>query len=293
MKLYAILVAAGVTLFGCNHKELENQVAALEAERQQMVTAVEQKDVALTEFMESLATVEDNLQKIRERELNIEITKQEKGLSTKESQKQIVSDIQAIDALLVENRKKIQDLNEKLAGAYGKSNKLRKSLTKLKDELTEQIKDRETQIGTLKDQLVAMEMKIDTLNVNLASLEETNLEKDAVIEEKTIELHEAYYVAGTSKELQEKSVIDRKGGVLGLGRTTTLADKYDAQQFTKIDIREQMSFPLPSEDIKLATTHPAGSYQIKADEEAKTTQLVIADPEKFWESSKYLVMVVK
>ncbi|MEM9834467.1 MAG: hypothetical protein AAF944_27815 [Bacteroidota bacterium] len=293
MKRYAILVAAGVTMFGCNQKELENQVAALEAERQQMVSAVEQKDQALTEFMESLATVEDNLQKIRERELNIEITKQEKGLSTKESQEQIVSDIQAIDALLVENRKKIQKLNEKLAGAYGKSNKLRKSLTKLKDELTGQIKERETQIGTLKDQLVAMEMKIDTLNVNLASLEETNLEKDAVIEEKTTELHEAYYVTGTSKDLQEKSVIDRKGGVLGLGRTATLADQYDAHQFTKIDIREQVSFSLPSEDVRLATTHPSGSYQIKVSEDTETAQLVIDNPEKFWESSKYLVMVVK
>ena len=293
MKRYAILVPALALMVSCNHKELENQVAALEAERQQIMAAAEQKDATLTEFMESLATVEDNLHKIRERELNIEITQKEKGASPQETQQQIVSDIQTIDALLVENREKIQELNKKLAGAYGKNSKLRKSLTKLKDDLTEQIKLREAEIGTLKGKLVAMEIKIEDLNTNVANLEKTNVAKDSVIEERVTELHEAFYVTGTSKELQEKSVIDRKGGVLGLGRTTTLAAKYDAQQFTKIDIRQQMSFPLPSEDVKLATTHPVGSYQIKADEEAKTTQLVIADPEKFWESSKYLVMVVK
>ncbi|WKN44096.1 hypothetical protein [Tunicatimonas pelagia] len=293
MKRYAILIPALALLFGCHNKELESKIAALQAERQQIMAATEQKDATLTEFMESLATVEDNLHKIRERELNIEITKKEKGTNPQETQQQIVSDIQTIDALLVENRAKIQDLNQKLAGAYGKNNKLRKSLTKLKDELTEQIKLRETEIGTLKDNLVAMEMKVEDLNMNVADLEKTNLVKDSVIEERVTELHEAFYVAGTSKELQEKSVIDRKGGVLGLGRTTTLADKYDTQQFTRIDIRQQMSFPLPSEDVKLATTHPVGSYQIKANEEANTSQLVIADPEKFWESSKYLVMVVK
>jgi DNA repair exonuclease SbcCD ATPase subunit len=293
MKRYAILLPALALMFGCQHKELENQIAALEAERQQMLAAVEHKDAALTEFMESLATVEDNLQQIRERELNIEITQKEEGASTQETEKQIVADIQAIDALLIENREKIQELNKKLAGAYGTNNKLRKSLTKLKDELTEQIKERETEIGTLKDQLVAMEMKIDTLNTNVAGLEKVNLAKDSVIEQRVTELHEAFFVAGTSKELQEKSVIDKKGGVLGLGRTTTLADRYDAKQFTKIDIREQLSFPLPSENIKLATSHPVDSYQIKTDEDSETAELVIANPEKFWESSKYLVMVVK
>ncbi|MEM9671555.1 MAG: hypothetical protein AAF992_03125 [Bacteroidota bacterium] len=293
MKRYAILLPALALMFGCQNKELENQVAALEAERQQILAAVEHKDAALTEFMESLATVEDNLHQIRERELNIEITQKETGTSAQQAEKKIVADIQAIDALLLENREKIQELNKKLGGAYGKNNKLRKSLTKLKDELTQQIKERETEIGTLKDQLVAMEMKIDTLNINVAGLEKVNLAKDSVIEQRVTELHAAYFVAGTSKELEEKSVIDKKGGVLGLGRTTTLADRYDAQQFTKIDIREQLSFPLPSENIKLATSHPSDSYQIKTDEGSEKTELVIANPEKFWESSKYLVMVVK
>jgi len=293
MKRYAILLPALALMFSCQNKELENQVAALEAERQQMLAAVEHKDAALTEFMESLATVEDNLRQIRERELNIEITQKETGTSAQQAENQIVADIQAIDALLLENREKIQELNNKLGGAYGKNNKLRKSLTKLKDELTEQIKARETEIGTLKDQLTTMEMKIDTLNTNVAGLEKVNLAKDSVIEQRVIELHEGYFVAGTSKELLEKSVIDKKGGVLGLGRTTTLADRYDAKQFTKIDIRKQLSFPLPSENIKLATSHPADSYRIKTDEDSEKTELVIANPEKFWESSKYLVMVVK
>lgn len=293
MKRYAILMFAGVSLFGCQHKEMENQIAALEAEREQMLAAVEHKDAALTEFMESMTNVEDNLREIRERELNIAITQQEKELSTKETEKQIVADIKAIDALLVENRETIQKLNKQIAGAYGKNAKLRKSLTKLKDELTEQIQERENEIGTLKEKLVAMEMKIDTLNINVASLEQINLKKDSVIEKRVTELHEAYFIAGTSKELQEKSVIDKRGGVLGLGRTTTLANQYDTEQFTKIDTREQVSFPLPGEHIKLATTHPTDSYQIKYDETAEATQLIIDNPDKFWESSKYLVMVVK
>ena len=293
MKRYAFVLSAGVLLFGCNHQEMETRIAELEAERKQMLASAEQKDATLTEFMESMATVEDNLREIRAREMNIEFTQEEKDLSTEETEKRIVTDIQAIDALLAENRQTIQRLNQQLAGAYGKNAKLNKSLTKLKDDLTQQLQQRETEIATLKEKLVAMEMKINTLNTNVADLEKTAISKDSVIQQRVTELHEAYFIAGTSKELQEKAVIDKRGGVLGLGRTTTLADDYNPEKFTKIDIRENVTFPLSGDHVKLATAHPSGSYQIQHDEATKSTRLVIADPDKFWESSKYLVMVVK
>ncbi|MEQ9442254.1 MAG: hypothetical protein RIG62_24650 [Cyclobacteriaceae bacterium] len=293
MEKYAFLLSVGVLFVGCNHQEMETRIAELETERQEIMASTEQKDATITEFMESLSSVENNLREIRAREMSIELTQEEKDLSTKETEKRIVADIQAIDALLAENRKTIQRLNQQLAGAYGKNAKLNKSMTKLKEELTQQIQQRETEIGTLKEQLVAMEMKIDTLNVNVADLEKTNTAKDSVIQERVIELNEAYFITGTSKELQEKSVIDKRGGVLGLGRTTTLADNYNARQFTRIDIRENVTFPLPSDDVKLATAHPTDSYKIQHDASSESAKLVISNPEKFWESSKYLVMVVK
>lgn len=293
MEKYAFILSVGVLFVGCNHQELENKLTELEAERQEMMAATEYKDATITKFMESMASVENNLREIRAREMNIEVTQGEKDLSTEETEKRIVADIEAIDALLAENRKTIQRLNQQLAGAYGKNAKLNKTMTKLKDDLMQEIQQRETEISSLKDKLVAMEMKIDTLNTNVADLEKTNISKDSLIQERITELHEAYFIAGTSKELEKKSVIDKRGGVLGLGRTTTLADNYNAGEFTKIDTREQITFPLPSEHVKLATAHPAGSYQIKHDDSSESANLIIQDPEKFWESSKYLVMVVK
>ena len=166
-------------------------------------------------------------------------------------------------------------------------------MTQLQTELTAQIEQRETQIATLNEDLKQMEVKVEELNTNIASLEQVNEKKEETITEKLNELNTAYYVAGSLKTLRDDQIVDKEGGFLGLGKTKVLKDDFNHDKFNKIDIRETVFFPVEGEEIKLVTTHPSGSYSIEKDEENDKVNLVISHPEKFWESSKYLVMEVK
>ena len=81
MEKYAFLLSVGVLFVGCNHQEMETRIAELETERQEIMASTEQKDATITEFMESLSSVENNLREIRAREMSIELTKAMSGSS--------------------------------------------------------------------------------------------------------------------------------------------------------------------------------------------------------------------
>jgi myosin heavy subunit len=292
MKRYVLILIAGVSLAACNTKELEEKIAQLEQEKQEAMIDVQDRDANLMSFMQSFAEIEKNLREIREREMNIELSR-ESDLSSEDLKNKINEDIQEINRLLTENRETIQKLAVKLKNSNNENVKLNNMMTQLQTELTAQIEQREGQIATLNEELKQMEVKVEELNTNVASLEQTNQEKEETITEKVNELNTAYYVAGSLKTLREDQIVDKEGGFLGLGKTKVLKDDFNHDKFNKIDIRETVFFPVDGEEVKLVTTHPSGSYAIEKDEENDKVNLVISNPEKFWESSKYLVMEVK
>lgn len=293
MKNYVFLFVAGVFLISCNKQELENQVAQLEAEKAEILQAVEVKDADIMSFMTSFAKIEENLREIREREMNIKVARQEEGLSSDALEAKIEEDIQVISQLLQDNRKKLENLSAKLAVSKSDNNKLNRLMAQLKEDLTRQIEERETVIRTLNEQLASMKIEIKELNNTLTDLRNVGLAQDSVIHLQTEELNTAYYVVGSSKELEKEHVISREGGLLGIGKTEKLSTNLNTHKFTKIDIRQQLSFPIEAKEIELVTSHPDNAYKIEKDESHHTINLVISDPEAFWESSKYLVMLKK
>ena len=293
MKTIAFISGLSLLLFSCNNQKLEEQVAQLALERDEIKAEVSQRDASLEKFMSSFTDIEKNLREIREREMNIELARAEGKLGPEALGEKIKEDVKAINELLQQNRNSISSLSRQVAAGKSENTKLNRLMGQLKAELTQQITERETQIDTLKGQLIAQEVTIEELNTNLVALKEVNVEQDSLIDYQTESLNTAYYVMGTTKQLEEGEVIDREGGLLGLGRTKKLRDNFAADRFDKIDIRKQRTFPVQANKLELVTPHPSHAYTIEHDEEAETYRLVIADPDSFWESSKYLVMVTE
>ena len=98
---------------------------------------------------------------------------------------------------------------------------------------------------------------------------------------------------GKTKELQEANLINKAGGLLGIGRTPKLSESFDKEKFTRIDYTQISSIPVNSDGVKIITIHPADSYILDKDTKDKNLvkSIVITNAEKFWSASKYLVII--
>ncbi len=295
MKLKLIIVIAAVAITAsCTDKE---KIAQMQTSLDSLRTELNTRDTELTEYFALVSDIEHNIQEIKEREQLISIDKEKNQPEDQASKKQLVEDLKVINKMMADNKTKMDELNKKLQGSYYQTGKFKKMVAQLEERVTEQ----ETQINTLNTKVDELVAKNETLNVQVDSLVNINTnnteiiaENEATIQDMDEQLHTAYYTTGTSQELIENQIIDKEGGFIGLGKVEQLSARLDKSKLTSLDIREVDNFPVHSKKLELVTKHPEGSYEIVLNEEEKQVdKLVILDPDKFWESSRILVMVTK
>ncbi len=286
--LFILLIGAGA--FSCTNKELEEKVATLTTENQELLVKAEEKDASVADFMSTFGEIEKNLAEIRSREMDIAITNSDKKMSDEDIKAKIAEDIAAINELMAQNKETIADLDKKLKWAYSGNSKLKKAMKQLKEEMTTQVEERDVQIAALKEDLTNMDFTVAELNARMDTLSIENANQVATIGDKVTEINTAFYTVGTKKELVAENVVSKKGGFLGIGRTKKLKNNFNKDLFSKIDITEVRSFPINAKKVELVTNHPADSYTFEKTDGKNIESLVILDPEKFWNSSKYLVV---
>ena len=285
MKKIALIVSACFLVFGCT--DYKSQVERLTQEKQALTAEATFKDSTIHEFVQGFNDIETNLQEIEQKQ-NI-ISRNTQNSEMKSSSKaRITESIKAINALMDENREKIAELNKKLKTYRGRVADFSKMVHNLNDQLA--AKDQE--LAQLNEQLMAMNAKVETLNHTVDTLTALETQKTQTIESQTAALHKAYYTTGTSKELVNKQVITKEGGFLGLGKSKELKDDFNSSAFTPIDITKTEKIELAAKDAELVTNHPSDSYKIERTDKKEVKDLLITDPDKFWSSSKYLVVVV-
>lgn len=292
-KNYFIILLSATLFFQCNRQEREeyqSRITTLEATesqlQQQVQQQIQQKDSVLASFTESMSGIEDDLGEIRARELNIQLAKKN-DLSPTDLGKQIRQDIQVIDSLINKNKQVIKQLNARLRTSLQEKGQLSTTAAELKEDLEQQLEEREQNLITLKTQLEEVQSTVAILQTEVDSLTQLN-------DEKTTALNTAYFVTGDFKNLKEEKILDKQGGFLGIfGGVKTLNDDFDPNKFTRIDIRETSQFSVEGKDVTLVSVHPPDSYQIDKEGSGEKVNLIVSDPDKFWESSKYMVMLVK
>ncbi|WP_020533502.1 hypothetical protein [Flexithrix dorotheae] len=295
MKRIVLISLILFSLFSCKNKELEQEIASLKEINKELTNSNFEQDSAITNFMESFNEISQNLAEIRQKETSIELSSENKSGDVKAL---INEDLQIINDLMAQNRAKIEELDKQLKGSYYTNSKLKKAMEKLKEDFMAQIEAKDGEITVLKADLEKMNFTIEELNSNITSLSEVSSQKDEIISEKegiiteqTEKLHTAFYALGNTKELVEKEIVAKEGGFIGIGKSLNLNSNINEAQFNKIDITETLDIPLEGKKAELITSHPEGSYKIEGSDK-KVSKLVILDPEKFWNSSKYLVVMV-
>lgn len=286
-----LLVAAiigGVYVY--NQKEAV--IEALMVEKANTNQMIQQKDSIMFDMDNSFYEIENNLKLIKEKRNQISMVKSEGGKNRKQA---ILDDINLLDNMVDENNKKIADLEQKLK----KSGLSIKSYEKRLQSLNETIESQNVEIAELKKivesknmTLAELDSKIQNLNNGMKQQADTISYKQKVIVDKTDKLNTAHVVLGTYKELKEEGILDREGGVLGIGSNKAIQENFDPKHFTDLDIRQTKQIPINTKKAVVISEHPNNSYSL-VEQNGQIAYLEIKDPQEFWRISKYAVIQVK
>lgn len=287
MKKVFFAVIATLSLAACQPNGSEKSDSKIDS----LTSLINERDSSLNHFVNSFNEIEANLDAVAEKQKIISSYTEEKGELNKDKQARINAEIKAINDLMTENRKEIESLSKKLKSSKSKNALLEKTIA----TLTEQLSQKNLELAALNHQLATLDFQISTLKTVVDSLYRQNQVNSEIINSQIANLHSAYYRVGKKKELKNDKIIQQKGGVLGLGKTVTLSENFNNSKFTAIDYTKTTSFPIDGDNPKIITNHPSDSYTLIEDKSNKefVTNLAVTNPEKFWSTSKYLVVVTK
>jgi len=286
------LLFAGLMATSCDVEHSEKYQALL-AERDSLYTEAVASKGGFNNALNTINEIEAALEAVRAQE-NIIMMENQEGNTNK-----AVSEINAIQQTLQENRKKIDQLEKQLAEQGASSKALNQTVSRLKKQLEE----KDTYIASLKDELQQSKEQIATLNERVSDLNEninelnTNLDvmavqnaaQQATIENQDAMLNTVWICIATHQALVEKGVIS-KGGLFQSSEISKQG--FDKSQFREGNKRDLETVPLNTKKAKVMTTHPDNSYQIVEDDNGAQT-LQILDKEAFWSMSNYLVVSIK
>jgi myosin heavy subunit len=293
MKKYLLISAVIPFLFACNQKkvdELESQVNTLAQENAEKQKVINERDAELSDFFTTFNEIESNLEEIK---TNEGIVSTNMSGETRTQKDNVKTSIQTLNDLIQENKQLVADLDKK----YKNANFKVKELDKMIGSLNEQLGQKEADLLALKGELEKSNYQVATLTTELNTVSEAKIqletqtaEQATVITEQTESLNTAYYITGSYKELRDKGVVDKEGGFIGIGANKELVNDFDASAFTRIDIRSFTELPLNTKSAKIITPHTSASYTlVEGDKEYE--QLQINNPQEFWRTSKYLVVL--
>lgn len=285
-KLIILLAVAGFAFTGCENYTA--QIEQLKQEKDSVIAVVGQKDEQLGEFVNAVSDIENNLSAITEKQGNIKETISNDPEKAKSSRERISAQIAEINRLMDESKSKMASINKKLKSSRTENVKLQKLLA----TLNEQLAQKDVELADLHNQLLALNEQVANLNTKVTGLQTEKDQQAAVISDQTTKLHTAYVAVGTYKQLRDKQVVKKEGGVLGIGAEKELVPGANEEAFNKIDITQTSTIAINSKDAEVVTTHPVDSYKLVKNTTGKeVSYLEITDPDKFWKSSKYLVVL--
>ena len=282
------LIASAVVLLcaciaSCGGKHPRETAYQRVASNDSLGKIIAQRDNEINDMMATLNDIQVCFREINEAEDKVNLAKNGEGV---DKAQQIRENIKFISSRMDENRALIKKLQAQLRTSSFKGDEMKKII----NNMLAQFNDKDKQLQQLRVELDAKDIHIseldetiNNLNSNVSDLQTETEEKARTISSQDKLLNTAWFVFGTKKELREQRI---------LVNGKVLQSSFNHNYFTKIDIRVTKEIKLYSKSVTLLTNHPAGSYTLQRDA-TQQYELRITNPQQFWSTSKYLVMIVK
>ena len=282
MKKLTILAVAALAIVSCKNEAPKADLAAIQ-QRDSLNQIIAQKDNEINDMISTFSDIEEGFREITDAQNRVTLAQQGEGTN---SAKRIKENMQFIQQTMRQNKELINKLKQQLRESSFKGDQLKKLI----ETMQKQMEEKELQLQALREELdkkdihiAELDEVVANLTTNVNQLTEETTERAQTISTQDKELHTAWFVFGTEKELKEQMILDH-GHVLQAN--------FNKEYFTKIDYRIDKEIKFYSKSAKMMTAHPSSSYTLQRDAN-KQYVLRITDPDLFWSTSKYLVVVVK
>ena len=198
--------------------------------------------------------------------------------------------LRRVDALVARSRetaRELADLKDKQAKLVAENGRLVEENKALRDSLAAEVQHVADLTSSIEQQAQAVAMlqaRLDDLTKELGDVRAASAK--------------AYYIIGTEDELIKKGVVVKEGGanllIKRVGRTLVPARELKADEFNAIDTREVHAIEVPDTTRKYQIVSRQSLDDAKvALREGNTFRgtLEIPESERFWSTSKYLIIV--
>ena len=275
---FACLIAFALT--GCTQRKSSTAVDPANDSLQQVIA---QRDSEINDMMGTLNEITEGFRQINEAENRVSIVKDGEGTNKRQ---QIKENIQFISNTMQRNRELIKKLQQQLRDSRFNGGELKKAIENLMqqlDEKNQQLQQLRTELDSKDIHIAELDETVNSLNSNVSNLKNESDQKSQTISNQDKQLNTAWFVFGTKKELKDQHI---------LANGKVLESSFNKNYFTKIDIRIDKEIKLYSKSARVLTMHPSSSYTLSRDANNQYI-LRINNPQIFWSTSKYLVVLVK
>ncbi len=275
-------VAVGLGTIACQRGPTPEQLAIM-AQKDSLIQEVAEQSRVLSDISAELAKVQ-----IEGKQL--EIKSESPRTAARDS---IFARIGYVTGRLATAERQLRDSRRRISSLTKVSDSLKATLERTIANYESSIASQKMTLQELNDQVEKLALENSTLTVTKAALEDT---VHTLKQENTT----VYYVVGTKEELLERGIIQEEGGSRVLfifgkaGKTLVPARDLEPSLFTPIDKRTVTEIPLPEEaEYRVASRQNIEALATPPDEHGriKGSVLRIAEPEKFWVGSKFLIIV--
>lgn len=277
-----ITLTVALALVSCNQKQDKEQQSLFEVSKQELATALEERDQLLALVKE----VSSGIEQIKQLE-NIMTIAANQPSENPRQKTQILADIASLKEKIQQRKAQLNELENKLRKSTINNKELQETIEALRTQIDSQIEEIESlrhQLTAANEHIGALNNAVDSLNTTVSTVTgERNAAQEASVKLEN-ELNTCFYVVAKKSELKKHNVIE--SGFLR--KTKLMKGDFDKGFFVISDKRTLSALPLDATKVKILSNHPEKSYKILDESGQKVIR--ITDPDQFWSLTNYLVV---
>ena len=269
-------------LLSCNVNNEKEQQSLAEVTKQELATALNERDQLLSLVKE----VSAGLNEIKQLE-NIMTIAANKQYENPGQKTRILADIASLKKKIQQRKTHLDDLESKLQKSTINGKELQETIKALRTQIDSQMEEIESlrqQLTAANEHIGALNNAVDSLNTTVTTVTGERYAAQEASVKLENKLNACFYVIATKSELKNHNIIESSF----LRKTKLMKGDFDKDFFVISDKRTLTTLPLNATKVKVLSSHPENSYELIEENGQKT--LKINNPDKFWSLSNYLVI---